>query len=157
MARYSVERYLDVAPEVAYAYRRDFTNLPRYNPDVVDLVTVDERTYRFKLRMGPLRIPVTLGVTEEDPPHRLVCTIDVFMPAVEECRFEPTPAGTRLTFTTEVDSRSGPLKSLVDRLFVVPNGLRQVRRELDLMATLLQEPAAGSGSGPGSASGSSSP
>lgn len=144
-------------PAVAYAFRRDFTNLPRYNPDVADLVTVDERTYAFRLRIGPARMPVTLRVTAEEPPHRLVCELDTLMPAVEECRFDACPDGTLLTFTTEVDSRCGPLRPLVDRFFVVPTGLRQVRRELDLMADLLQEPAAGSGSGSASGPGSIRP
>lgn len=144
MARYTVARTLGVPCDVAYEFRRDFTNLPSYNPDVVDLAAVDASTYRFKLRLGPLRLPVTLRITEDDPPSRLVCAIDAFMPAVEECVFEPCGAGTRLTFTTEIDSRCGPLRPLVDRFFVQPTGLGQVRRELDLIAEVLQASGAGS-------------
>lgn len=147
MATYTETRIVGVDPATAYGFRRDFTNLPLYNPDVVGLTAVDGSTYVFRLRMGPLRIPVTLRVSVEDAPRRLVCTMDTFMPAVEECVFEAHPDGTLLTFNTEVDSRSGPLRPVVDGLFVVPVGRRQVRRELDLMARLLQEPSAGSGSG----------
>lgn len=154
MASYVAERIIAVDPGTAYEFRRDFSNLPLYNPDVVDFepVSGDGVAFTFKLRLGPFRIPVTLRVTEEDPPRRLVCEIDAVMPAVEECTFTPHPDGTAVTFRTEVDSRSGPLRPLVDRVFVIPNGTRQVCRELEMMAALLQDGTAGSGSGSGSGS-----
>lgn len=138
VATYAASKALAVAPEEAYAYRLDFTNLPSYNPDVTGLAHAGSGEYTFRLRIGPLRVPVRLKVTEAHAPERIRCEIDAFMPAVEVCEFEATGGGTLLTFTTTVDSRSGPLRPLVDRFFVIPNGLRQVRRELDLIAAHLE-------------------
>jgi hypothetical protein len=141
---YTEEIRVAAPPRIAYAYRLDFSNLPAYNPKVADLrqtaggVGVGAE-YEFRIRIAGLyRAPVRLRVVEAKEPSLIVVEIDALFDAVERCRFEPDGAGTRLTFTTAVETKGGPLAPLVDRLFVLPSGRSQVRSELERMRRALE-------------------
>jgi hypothetical protein len=133
---YTEEIRVAAPPGVAYAYRLDFSNLPAYNPTVADLRQTAGgpgvgAEYEFRVRIAGLyRAPVRLRVVEADEPSRIVVELEALFGAVEECRFEPDGAGTRLTITTSVETKGGPLAPLLDRLFVLPTGRCQLRAEL---------------------------
>jgi hypothetical protein len=144
MGTYTEEIRVAAPPGVAYAYRLDFSNLPDYNPKVADLRQTGGgvgvgAAYEFRVRIAGLyRAPVRLRVVEANEPSLIVVELDALFNGVEQCRFEPDGAGTLLTFTTTIETKGGPLAPLLDRLFVIPSGRRQVRGELQLMRRALE-------------------
>jgi uncharacterized protein YndB with AHSA1/START domain len=125
-------------PERVFAYRRDIENLPEYNPDVLGLERVGE-AYRFRVRvLGGMSFRTTLTVREAIEPTRIVFDIASIFDAREVCTFEPTVDGTRVRFTTHIDSPGGVFGRLVDRFFVLPNLRRQMAAELTKMKARLE-------------------
>jgi hypothetical protein len=140
---YTEQIRIEAPPRVVYAYRLDFSNLPDYNPSVVDFRQTRGglgvgAEYEFRVRIaGFYRVPVRLVVVEADEPRLIVVALEAMFDAVERCRFEPDGDGTLLTVATAIETRGGPLAPLIDRLFAIPTGRRQVRRELQLMRRAL--------------------
>ncbi|MCE7884637.1 MAG: SRPBCC family protein [Actinobacteria bacterium ATB1] len=128
-----------------YEYRLDFTNLPDYNHDVTQLTqTTGERgvgaAYRFRIKVLALRPWAELLVTEVVPPRRITVDIAVrpLFDVTEVCEFDEVSEGTNVVFTITVRTGLGPLAVPVDRLFTVPRGRGQLRRELDLISQQLE-------------------
>ncbi|MCC7076289.1 MAG: SRPBCC family protein [Acidimicrobiia bacterium] len=139
MAVYTETKLMEASIEDVYAYRLDFLNLADYNPDVRDVERTTQETgagaeYRFRIRVLAIRPWATLRVREAVKPTRIEVDIESMFDANEVCEFDEVDDGTRVTFTTTVHTTFGPLSGLLDRLFVIPQGRRQTRRELDLIA-----------------------
>jgi hypothetical protein len=96
--------------------------------------------YRFRIKLLGFRPWADLRVIEAVRPKRIVVEIDVrsLFEAEEVFEFEEAADGTNISVTITVRTRLGPLNGFVDRLFTVPSGSRQLRRELDLMAARLE-------------------
>jgi uncharacterized protein YndB with AHSA1/START domain len=131
--------------ERVFDYRLDLRNLPAYNPDVLGVRALANQppgpgaSYEFRVRIQPgLRISGTLTIVEVERPLRLTLAVQSIMNAREICTFETVAEGTRVEFRTIVDTPGGPLRWLVDKLFVLPNTRRQVLRELALMKEKLE-------------------
>lgn len=134
--------------DVVYAYRLDFSNLPDYNPDILECVLRDGEgppgvgsVYDFKLRF-PLGI-VCAGsaeIVDLDPPRRIEITLDTVIRAREICRLESRGAdATHAEFDIDVATPGGPLARVLDAAFIMPMTRRQARRELTLLDRTLRE------------------
>jgi uncharacterized protein YndB with AHSA1/START domain len=149
MGRYVAERIIHAPIERVFDYRLDVHNLPEYNPNVHDVEvvskgpTVEGRTFRFQLRMGPgLWTSVNLTVRNVERPSRLEFCIESLMDAREVCVFESVENGGRgatlIRFEYTVNTRGGFLAPLVDAIFVRPSMRRLVDEELDLIKARLE-------------------
>ena len=149
MASFEATRFIQAAREDVFAYRLNVHTLPEYNPGVarVRLTWGDGGVgsrYAFPLRLGPvLRIHVQLTVVVAERSRRILFRIDALgTQAEEECFFDSLSQGTQVRFRTSVQPLPvGPLESLMDRLFVVPNLKRQTLGELDLMKRCIERRA----------------
>jgi uncharacterized protein YndB with AHSA1/START domain len=122
--------------ERVFAYRRDVTKLPEYNPNVRGIEEHAGQSYRFRVRLMPgLTVKATLRVAEAKEPERIVFEISSLMKAREVCTFEDADGGTRVRFEVTIDSPGG----LIDRWFVVPSARRQFALELRLMKERLEK------------------
>lgn len=139
------KRLIRASIKDVYEHRLDFTNLPDYNHDVTELTrTTDEQgvgaAYRFRIKVLAMRPWAELRVTEAVPPRRI--TVDIAVPPLfdvtEVCEFDEASEGTNVVFTITVRTGLGPLAGPVDRLFTIPRGRGQLRRELDLISQQLE-------------------
>jgi uncharacterized membrane protein len=139
-------------PEQVFDYRRDITNLPRYNPSVTEVEAQRDGSYRFRVRLLPgLAVPCALTITEAVRPRRLCFAMESLFRADEVCTFEAAQedgrVATRLRFETHVHTPGGKLAGLMDAAFVLPIARSQLRRELTLMKAQLERAAAAPASG----------
>ncbi len=126
-------------PERVFEFRRDLTNLPRYNPDVVGLRREGD-AYHFRVKVLPgFAFETVLTVREATPPARLVFAITSLVDAVETCTFERVEGGTRVRFETRILSPSGIFGMLFDRIFAVPAARRQSAAELERIKEILEQ------------------
>jgi uncharacterized protein YndB with AHSA1/START domain len=145
MGSFVATTVIDAPIERVFDYRLEVRNLPRYNPDVSELRALFDgppavgSTYELKVKIAPLlRLGCRLRISRIERPHMLEFAMTSLLDAREVCSFESIESGrTRLRFETHVATPGGPLSGLLDVLFVVPAGRRQVARELELMGALL--------------------
>jgi hypothetical protein len=119
-----------------FDYRADVGNLPRYNPDVSDLLPVpgESALYRFRVRLGPgVRVPCRLRVVESDRPRRIRFAIESVLRADEVCTFEDADGDTLVRFEANL-AAPAPISWLAVAL-----ARRQIRAELALMKQQLEE------------------
>jgi hypothetical protein len=132
-----------VAPDVAWAYRLDYANLPEYSPIVSNLVRIDGdgepgvgATYTFTNSTDYGSFPTKLWVTEAERPSLIVHQIESGLPASEVCTFDPIDGGTRVTFAVTVI-----IPDDVDeagRSFIEDSGRKPVRMELENIKKVLE-------------------
>jgi hypothetical protein len=142
MGTFAETALISAPVERVFDYRLDVNNLPHYNPDVSDFRACSEgtptvgSTYEFRVKVAPwMRARVRLVITRIERPRLIEFEMRTWFRVRELCTFEPVEEGrtTRLRFETRVDTPGGPLAPLLDALFVVPLGRRQVARELALI------------------------
>ncbi len=137
-------------PDAVWAYRLDFANLPRYNPDVSGVVrTADGEgmdglgpgaRYRFTLATPHGPHPVELQVTAAEAGTEVSARMEGAVVATETFVAAPDGAGgTAATLTLYLEAPDGIPDDL--RASMLANGRDQIRRELDAMATNLGRPA----------------
>lgn len=102
----------------AFAFVADFANAAHWDPGVA----TSERTnagpvgvgarYRLGVRMGGRVAPMDYEITTFEPSRRVVLTgSGSGVAAVDDIRFEATPAGTRIDYTADIRLR-GPRRLL---------------------------------------------
>ncbi|MCY7419270.1 MAG: SRPBCC family protein [Chloroflexi bacterium] len=99
--RLSVER--------AFAYIADFANSMHWDPGVVASEAVDPTSvglgsrYRLRVRLGGRTAAMEYSITSFDAPHVVVLTgKGSGVTAVDEIRFTPIAAGTRIDYTADI-------------------------------------------------------
>jgi carbon monoxide dehydrogenase subunit G len=97
----------------AFAFVADFANAAQWDPGVVSSMQVGAgpigvgTRYRLVVRMGRRTAPMEYVVTAWEPSHRVVLKgSGSGVDAVDEIRFEPAPAGTRIDYTADIRLRS---------------------------------------------------
>ena len=96
----------------AFAFVADFANAVRWDPGVAASerlgtgpVAIGAR-YRLEVRMGGRVAPMEYVVTDFEPSRRVVLAGQGSgVSAVDEIRFEATPAGTRIDYRAEIRLR----------------------------------------------------
>ena len=93
----------------AFAFVADFANSQHWDPGVATSERIDEgpvglgARYRLGVRMRGRVAPMEYRITTYEPPTRVVLTGDGSnVHAVDEIRFEATPAGTRIDYTADI-------------------------------------------------------
>lgn len=133
-----------------FEYRLNVKTLPEYNPDVSELVALQDSDaeegsiYEFKVKAGGgLNLKTKLTIERVDREKReLVFFMDSLMRARELVKFtaieeEGMPA-TRIEFNMKVLTPGGPVAPLIDALFVTRSARAQVLKELRLMKKNLE-------------------
>lgn len=127
-----VHQIVPASPDVVWAYRLDFSHLPEYNPDVVDLQQVRPANadgtgaqYRFDLVHDGARHPILLTVTTSEPGQRVGIELAGELPAREELMIEACsppsdlePSPTKPTTATRPGSGSRSGSTPIVRLSV---------------------------------------
>ncbi len=95
--------------EDVFAFVGDFVNTKEWDPGVADASTITEgpvrggTRYRVDVIFGGRRLPMTYEVTTWDPPNRVVLRGEgSTVTAVDDIRFEPTQAGTRIRYSADL-------------------------------------------------------
>jgi len=141
---------IDAPANEVWAYRLDFTRLPEYNPDVVD-VTRDRpgdgagghrgsgARYRFTLNTAHGPHPVVLTVTAVEEGREVSATMDGAMRATETFRVTPLgPRRCRAVLALWLELPVGISEEVAGG--IVEGGQRQIRGELDRMQAALSAP-----------------
>ncbi len=110
-----------IAPDVLWAFIRDFESLCACIPGVERLQRIDDAsadvTVVEKLGVVPIRVDLNARIDAEDPPRSLHAIAKGKHVDVEiEVSLRPVGSGTEMTSRFQVIGR-GPLKPVVDRLF----------------------------------------
>jgi len=95
--------------EQAFAYIADFANSMHWDPGVVASEAVDPTSvgvgsrYRLSVRLGGRTAAMEYRITSFDAPNVVVLTgKGSGVTAVDEIRFTPTGAGTRIDYTADI-------------------------------------------------------
>jgi carbon monoxide dehydrogenase subunit G len=112
---------VSTAPNVLWAFIRDFESLCACIPGVERLTRVDDATAEVtvveKVGVVPIRVELRAHIDAEDPPHSLHAIATGKHVDVEiDVRLCAKGMGTEMTSRFHVIGR-GPLKPVVDRLF----------------------------------------
>ena len=139
--------------EKVFEYRLNVKTLPEYNPDVTDLVALQDEpaegaVYEFKVKAGggvSLKTKLTIERIDREA-YELVFVMDSLMNARELVKFtaieENGEPATRIEFNMKVLTPGGPLAPLLDKLFVIKSARTQVLQELRLMKKNLEASSA---------------
>ncbi len=107
MLRERIETRLPL--DEAFAFVADFVNAARWDPGVATSERLDAgpvrvgARYRLGVRMRGGVTPMTYVVTAFEPGRRVVLAgSGSGVRAVDEIRFQPTPAGTRIDYTADI-------------------------------------------------------
>ncbi len=132
-----------VAPDVVWAYRLDYRNLPAYNPHVTDLERLDDQRppgpgarYRFNVDVGAGPAPCVLTVRETVPGRRIVNDMEAAISASEVCTFAPEGEGTRFSIAMSSSLPEGLDEAMVE--MATASGRAQLRLELDNVKRILE-------------------
>jgi hypothetical protein len=115
---------LPLSTEDAFAFVADPLNWPSFSPGVREVTTDDDwgrvgsHAHLASTVLGRT-LKMDLEVTEWDPPHAFRYTVSTNGgPRNDDNRrtFDPIPAGTRLTGTTEIPGGHGTVRFLLDPL-----------------------------------------
>ena len=154
----TVELRIAATPHDIWAYRLDFSNLPRYNPSVREIEQLEighpdgtGARYRFDLDMGAGSHPIDLEVTRVEPDHLVAIDMGGPLPAREEFTVsrasppEDDGPGTPVSCVVAI-----ALTLLVPDTFptsadpgLVAGGRDQMQGELEQMAVILETGSAG--------------
>lgn len=138
---------ITAAPGRVWSYRLDFTRLPEYNPDVSDLVCLEEgppedgvpgtgSRYRFTLATAHGPHQVELVVEQVVAGREVTASMAGGLSARETFIVDPLPGGrSRATLTLAIDVPDGwPAGTVAGML---DGGRRQIRGELDAIRSVL--------------------
>lgn len=136
---------IDAPPEVVWAYRLDYTNLPAYNPHVTGLTQLDGidqpgvgARYGFHVDVGGGPAPCILTVREAVPYERIVNDMAAQVEASEICSFAAEGGGTRFSIAMTSHLPDGVDAAMLESARA--SGHAQLRLELDNVKRILEAP-----------------
>ena len=134
-----------LAADDAFAFIADFANARHWDPGVATSERLGDgpaglgARYRLGVRMRGKVAPMEYRITTWEPPRRVVLTgRGSGVSAVDEIRFEPTAAGTRIDYTADI--RLGGWMRLVEPFVggtfrkIATDALGGMQRALDARA-----------------------
>ena len=97
------------APETAFRYTADFSNIEQWDPGIQSSESLTPgpvglgSRFRLMVKFGPSQSPMEYTVTHFDPPRRIVLEgAGDSVHAIDEIRFTETPRGTRIEYTADI-------------------------------------------------------
>jgi carbon monoxide dehydrogenase subunit G len=98
-----------LAVDEAFAFVADFANAMRWDPGVASSEALDQgpvglgSRYRLGVRLGSRVAPMEYRITAFEPPKRVVLAGEGSgITAVDDIRFTPSGAGTRIDYTADI-------------------------------------------------------
>jgi carbon monoxide dehydrogenase subunit G len=109
MTRLQEQIQTPLAQDAAFDYIADFANSMHWDPGVVTSERIDEgpvgvgARYRLGVRLGRRVAPMEYRISTFERPRRVVLVgTGSGVSAVDEIRFEPAGAGTRIDYTADI-------------------------------------------------------
>ncbi|MBC9723589.1 SRPBCC family protein [Streptomyces sp. TRM68367] len=136
---------VDRSPEDVYQYVTDPSHLPEWQLSAVSAERLDEGPYgtgsrvRVTRRLGTREVPMTVQVTEFDPPHSWgLHGIDGPIRPRVHGEIEPIDEGRRSRLTLELDFEGHGFGKVLLPLFVRPQARKELPRDEQILKDKLE-------------------